>query len=588
MGKTRKNMQHDLMSEAGERVLAGKESWNSYPRPQLKRKEWINLKEGWKLDGDEIRMPFPPQSTLSGYGKQVGTYLEYTCDFKMELQQKKRTLLHFGAVDQIAEVYLNGIPLGHHKGGYLPFSFDVTEHVKEENHLVVKVTDDLSHLYPYGKQRKDRGGMWYTPVSGIWQQVWLEQVPEIYIKNLRITPDDHSVRIAVELGGIDETTEVIPEYGDFSVELHDGGRYEKMFADNEIYVDFNDVKRPFSGNYKPRKWSPERPYLYRATIEIGEDEVETYFALREIGVRKIDGVNRVCLNGEPIFMNGVLDQGYFCDGIYLPAEEEEYERDVLRMQELGFNMLRKHIKIEPECFYYYCDLHGMLIMQDMVNNGSYSYIRDTALPSIGMQKRNDTGNHVPQEVKDIFESHMVETLGHLYNHPCIVAYTIFNEGWGQFESDRMYELAKKTDPTRLYDATSGWFAQTKSDFDSYHVYFGKRRPKPKERPMLLSEFGGYSYKIPEHVYASDKSYGYGACKDDKELVDRIRARYEELIFPIIESGACGCVYTQVSDVEDEINGFYTYDRKVCKVDAAKMREIANVIKERTKVTEKEK
>ena len=232
---------------------------------------------------------------------------------------------------------------------------------------------------------------------------------------------------------------------------------------------------------------------------MGEDFVETYFALREIAVHKINEVNRVCLNGEPIFLNGVLDQGYFCDGIYLPAKEKEYERDILRMKELGINMLRKHIKIEPECFYYYCDLHGMLVMQDMVNNGSYSFIRDTALPTIGMQKRDDTKHYVRGEVKEIFEKHMVETQKHLYNHPCIIAYTIFNEGWGQFESDRMYEWAKQTDATRLYDATSGWFAQTKSDFDSYHVYFGDNKPIPDERPMLLSEFGGYSYMVPGHI-----------------------------------------------------------------------------------------
>ena len=241
-------------------------------------------------------------------------------------------------------------------------------------------------------------------------------------------------------------------------------------------------------------------------------------------------------------------------------------------------MLRKHIKIEPECFYYYCDVHGMLVMQDMVNNGSYSFIRDTALPTIGMVKRDDTRNHVPKAVKETFEAEMLRTQEHLYNHPCIVAYTIFNEGWGQFEADRMYELAKAKDGTRLYDATSGWFAQTKSDFDSYHAYFGKGVPKPGERPMLISEFGGFSYIVPDHIYAKNKSYGYGSCKDSEELTGQIVARYEELIYPIIKEGACGCVYTQLSDVEDEVNGFYTYDRRVCKVDPIQMQEIMKNIK----------
>lgn len=578
--KMGKKLKEQLITESGERVLAGEQCWNSYPRPQLKRAGWKNLAEGWKLNGEAIRMPFPPQALLSGYGKEVGTQLEYICDFHIQLEEKKRTLLHFGAVDQIAEVYLNGTPIGHHTGGYLPFTFDVTEQIKEENHLVVKVTDELLHKYPYGKQRRKRGGMWYTPISGIWQQVWVEQTPEVYISDLHITPDDHSVCIAVKLGGIDVETdyENVPAAGVFKVELHDGSRYEMNFTDGEIMLDFANVKDADNEPYQPKKWSPEEPYLYWAEITVGADTIDTYFALREIAICEINGVNRVCLNGEPIFMNGVLDQGYYCDGIFLPAEEQEYERDILRMQGLGFNMLRKHIKVEPECFYYYCDLHGMLVMQDMVNNGSYSYLRDTVLPTIGMVKRDDTRGHVPQEVKDIFERHMTDTQKHLYNHPCIVAYTIFNEGWGQFESDRMYEQAKKVDSTRLYDTTSGWFAQTKSDFDSYHVYFGRKKPMPKKRPMLLSEFGGYTYEIPGHIYNTDKSYGYGTCKSSEELTGRIEARYEELLMPIIASGACGCVYTQVSDVEDEVNGFYTYDRKVCKVDAGRMRQMAEKLR----------
>jgi beta-galactosidase/beta-glucuronidase len=244
------------------------------------------------------------------------------------------------------------------------------------------------------------------------------------------------------------------------------------------------------------------------------------------------------------------------------------------MKELGLNLLRKHIKIEPEVFYAYCDRHGMLVMQDMVNNGSYSFLRDTALPTLGRQSRNDARGGGNAKTRAAFQRHMTDTQAHLYNHPCIVAYTIFNEGWGQFQADHQYALARQNDPTRLYDVTSGWFAQHESDFDSYHVYFGDETPQPGQRPMLLSEFGGYTLELPGHRYAKYAQYGYGSCEDSDELTRRIVARYEELILPVIPSGCCGAVYTQLSDVEDECNGLYTYDRKIRKVDKKSMTTLA--------------
>lgn len=584
-----------LMTEAGDRMKNKEEVWQEYPRPQFVRDNWQCLNGIWELDGSPVRVPFVRESILSGYQGQINTTMTYTkCFTSAKPQKNKRVLLHFGAVDQIAEVFLNGTFLGKHAGGYAPFSFDVTEVIREENRLEVKVTDELNKDYPYGKQCRERGGMWYTPVSGIWQSVWLEQVPETYMESVRMTPDSKGVHVQVNIvsgrikaksvvqHGNKEHVEIQngieKEYKSIKAELtlHTGEIYKVDLCAEDNYIDLSKIVSASGEPYEPQLWEPAKPYLYYMTLRMGEDVVKTYFALRTIEIKNVGDVNRVCLNGKPLFMHRVLDQGYFPDGIFTPAEEKEYERDILRMKELGLNMLRKHIKVEPECFYYYCDLHGMLVMQDMVSNGYYSFMRDTALPTVGLLRRKDTGKGMSEEQKRLFEEHMLETQKLLYNHPCIVAYTIFNEGWGQFESDRLYALAKKTDPTRLYDATSGWFAQMDNDFDSIHIYFGPRKPKVKQRPVFLSEFGGYSYLVPEHIY-TNKSYGYGTCKTSEELFRRLEARYEELVIPYIREGLCGSIYTQLSDVEDEINGLYTYDRKVCKVNPADMLTLADRI-----------
>ncbi|MBQ4282672.1 MAG: glycoside hydrolase family 2 [Lachnospira sp.] len=542
--------------------------WESHPRPQFKREKWCVLDKGWKLNSRDINVPYPPQSKLSGYDKEVEERLVYICEFGVPDEfDKERILLHFGAVDQIADVYVNDKHVTHHEGGYLPFNVDVTDVLKTGtvNKLTVCVTDELSLDYPYGKQCKKRGGMWYTPVSGIWQSVWLENVPLEYIRSIRMTPDMDRVDISVE--------------GDFNgfsvaVSLPDGDSVTKHFAGKQGRLELNGAISDSGKTVTPELWSVKNPKLYQMSVSAGEDAVETYFALRKVDVREIDGVKRVCLNGKPVFMHGVLDQGYFQEGIYLPEDEAEYEKDVLRMKELGFNMLRKHIKVEPEAFYYACDKLGMLVVQDMVNNGSYSYLKDTVLPTIGFKKRKDN-KYVAGDAKrrEVFESHMKETLEHLYNHPCIVVYTIFNEGWGQFDSDRMYEVAKSVDGSRLYDSTSGWFAQEKSDFDSEHIYFRTKKIKVKDRPVFLSECGGFTYQVKGHCFDENKSYGYGACKDGMELTKRIVDMYEKMVLPAVGAGLCGCVYTQLSDVEEEVNGLYTYDREVCKVDKGMMREL---------------
>ena len=533
--------------------------WQSYPRPQMKRDSYMVLNGTWKLDENSIEVPFVPQSRLSGFEGQVGEKLVYETSFSIPKDwANDRVLLHFGAVDQVCEVYVNSILAGKHEGGYLHFSFDITDTLKNEgvNTLRVNVVDTLDRKYPYGKQCKKRGGMWYTPISGIWQTVWLEKVPAAYIEEIRFTPSLKDVEITV-VGKVKGFKAIVSD--------KNGLVAEQSFEENTGKIPIEN----------PIHWTTENPHLYDVKIIAGEDRVDSYFALRTIEIKNVDGINRVCLNGTPIFMHGVLDQGYYEDGIYLPEKEEEYEKDILRMKELGFNTLRKHIKVEPEQFYYDCDRLGMLVLQDMVNNGGYSYILDTVLPTFGFKKRNDCkGRYQEPEHKDVFEKHMKDTLHDLYNHPCIIGYTIFNEGWGQFESDRMYELAKSIDSTRIYDTTSGWFAQKKSDFDSEHIYFRVEELHAKERPMFLSECGGYSYLVEDHAFHPDKTYGYGACKDSEELTDRIVALYEGMVLPGIKGGVCGCVYTQLSDVEDEINGMYTYDREVCKVNKEKMRKIA--------------
>lgn len=534
-------------------------TWHEeYPRPMLKRESYYSLNGEWTLNNNHIIVPFPPQSKLSQYENKVQDQLHYHKSFALPknfYKENEKVILHLGAVDQTCKVYINNTLLGANEGGYLPFHFDITEYLKDENELVVTAMDTLNHDYPYGKQRKDRGGMWYTPVSGIWQSVWLEAVPSHSIDHIKISPTLNSVHLDIATDANEYTITIPLKTKEFKQTYHT--------KSIDIVFDEEDIEL----------WSPENPYLYHFTIDTDTDHVESYFALREI---KIEGKN-LYLNNKKIFLHGVLDQGYFEDGIFLPESPQEYENDVLRMKELGLNFLRKHIKIEPETFYYACDKHGMLVMQDMVNNGGYNYIFDTVLPNIGLVYRKDKDKSTPIQ-REIFEEHMKKTLKHLYNHPCIIAYTIFNEGWGQFNSDDMYDICKSLDSSRFYDSTSGWFHQKKNDVDSLHVYFKTKPLKTKmNKPIFLSECGGYTRLIEDHVFNKDATYGYGTTHSEKELTEKIEKLYKEMVYTSIPNGLCGCVYTQLSDVEDEINGLYTYDRKVCKVNKEKMLEIKNKI-----------
>nr|MBE6545102.1 glycoside hydrolase family 2 [Oscillospiraceae bacterium] len=534
--------------------------WNEYPRPSMVRGSFLCLNGKWDFtitEGEsnpeykeKILVPFPPESLLSGIEREIpeGSLMHYRRTFTLpEGFKSDRIILHFGAVDTICDVYINGARVAHHEGGYLPFSADVTDRLTEgENELYVKVKDNLDPKYPYGKQTRKRGGMWYTPVSGIWQTVWAECVPENYIEKLRITPTVSDVKIEVIGGEMKK-----------KLTLETGEVYE--FEGSEITI----------SPIEKHLWTPNHPYLYRFTLESGKDKVESYFALREIGIRKKHGIPRLSLNGRPYLFNGLLDQGYYPDGIFLPATSNGYKDDILAAKSCGFNMLRKHIKIEPEIFYYLCDSLGIVVFQDMVNNSDYSFFIDTALPTVGFKRLPILFRHRDSESRRIFEEHMYGTIDHLYSFPSVLYYTIFNEGWGQFKADEMYEKAKAYDPTRIYDSTSGWFRRQKSDVDSRHVYFKSVKiGKTTEKPIVISEFGGYSHRVPGHLFG-EENYGYRIFETRKEFQEEFTRLYRKEIKPLISRGICALVYTQLSDVEDETNGILTYDRSVLKLDKEK-------------------
>ena len=569
----------------------------AYPRPQMRRERYQLLDGEWRLNGQPVRIPYPPEAPLSGYQGKPGPELTYEKAFTVPADWTDcRILLHFGAVDQKAAVYLNGSLLGNHEGGYLPFTFDITDRLRDQNSLLVFAEDWLSHDYPYGKQSKNPHGMWYTPVSGIWQSVWLEPVPRHYLKKLRLTPDMEGVLIEARdnRNGRDTsfTVQVLSEEERDSVfSFHSSPVLH--FEGGKGYLNLKEYLKTAGIPGDVRLWSPSSPVRYRLRICAGSDSVETCAGLRRIEIRSDDGIPGVYLNNNRIFLHGVLDQGYFPEGIFVPGSPEAYEQDILRMKALGFNLLRKHIKIEPEQFYEACDCLGMLVLQDMVNSGPYHYLRDTVLPTVGVRKRPEPLFLADTFRKRFFIRHMMETIRQLYNHPCIIGYTIFNEGWGQFSSDRLYEIAKKEDPHRLIDTTSGWFAEKKSDFDSRHVYFSDRTLRPGGRPMLLSECGGFGLSIADlrndgsaenlpEAKKSSGSYSYGTCSDSEALTDRILKMYQNMVLPAIPRGLCGAVYTQLSDVESEINGLYTYDRKICKVIPEKMQELAELLGEALK------
>ena len=551
-----------------------------YPRPQFARKSYINLNGWWdyaitrndklpEIYYDKILVPFSPESALSGVGRQLkpNERLFYRTFFTLpKMFVKDVVLLNFGAVDTIADVYVNGQRVCHHVGGYSAFTADITSALKEENNeLVVKARDFTdSGYYARGKQSFHRGGMWYTPQSGIWQTVWLESVPAQYISSIRVTPNFDNASVTVEAD--------VNFSGRFTVKVIDG---DKEIARNDgagsVTVNFPN------GEFTP--WTPENPHLYSLKIITRRDMVDSYFGMRKFSCEKVGKYYRLMLNNKPYFHNGLLDQGYYCDGLYTAPSDEALICDIQTAKDLGFNMLRKHVKVEPARWYYHCDRLGMLVWQDMPSGGSKQRkFLTLGLPFLGSNKVKDNQHWLFSRSKEAsrkdFVDEYTDMIKQLYNCVSIATWVPFNEAWGQFDANKIAALTKELDNTRIVDHASGWHDQGGGDIRSLHVYFKKARlPKDKKRVVCLTEFGGYSYKDKAHSFNLDSTYSYKKFDTLDGFNSGVKQLFERDVIALINKGLSATVYTQLTDVEDEVNGLLTYDRKALKVDADMMREI---------------
>ena len=553
-----------------------------YPRPQMRRDSYLNLNGRWEYaitDSDEpprcwdgtILVPFSPESALSGVGRTLrpGQTLWYRREVTVPqgfIPRDGRLLLHFGAVDQEAAVYLNGVLLGRHMGGYNAFTLDATDALGPRNTLLVRVHDDTdASFHSRGKQKTRRGGIWYTPQSGIWQTVWMEAVPRRYIEGLRIVPlfDRSAVEVTVRCAQ--------PLQCEATVD----GRTVPFTSGEPARIPMPDF----------RAWSPEDPYLYDLSVTLGEDRVESYFGMRKVEVRADrGGVKRLFLNGEPYFHSGLLDQGYWPDGLYTAPSDEALIFDIQTAKSMGFNMLRKHIKVEPMRWYYHCDRLGMLVWQDMPSGGGKYRFSTITLPLItGIHRRDNryrafarTSSQGRAEYMDELEEMVLQ----LFNAPSVALWVPFNEGWGQFDSTFVMERLRLLDPTRPVDPASGWHDQGAGDLRSLHVYFKpfRFRRDRRGRALALSEFGGYNLRVDGHCF-NQKDYGYRRLPDAAALWRDFARLYEREVLPAVPRGLCAAIYTQLSDVEDELNGLMTYDRRVVKLDADDVRELNERLKE---------
>lgn len=569
-----------------------------YPRPMMRRGSYKNLNGWWEyairkmddaspiaapeeFDGP-ILVPFSPEAVLSGVGRTLNSdeALWYRRPFEAAVRQGRRVLLNFEAVDYECDCWVDGAHVGHHEGGYLPFTFDITDALAAtggtKHQMVVRALDPTNHdVQPRGKQRLDRGSIWYTAQSGIWQTVWLEEVPERYVRDIRIDADLDARELRVTL----ETNNHAP-YDSFvpaAIEI----RYGAFSKSAEAVFESSETRVTLSLSLdEVRAWCPEDPHLYDLRIRYGDDDIDSYCAFRTCTIEgNANGHPVFCLNHKPYFLRGILDQGYWPDGLMTAPSDEALVYDIEFAKSRDFDMLRKHIKVECRRWYYHCDVLGMMVWQDMINGGGdYPSFHTNEFPTVfpGIASNYDDtktlerfGSHSVRS-QTLWAKEAVGTIELLINHPCICTWVVFNEGWGQFQAKRMTALLKAIDPSRTFDQASGWFDQGGGDFVSEHNYFrtlrvpkNMRRGSGNGRAGVISEFGGAALHVNGHS-SLDRAYGYDIFKDPAAYAEKVRATLDEAN-ALEKDGLSGYVYTQLADVEEEVNGLVTYDRRVEKI-----------------------